>query len=216
MKLLLVRHGQTSSNVSGAIDTALPGAPLNATGLSQAESLPGRLAQAGLLEAIGSLWVSPVLRARQTMEPIARATGQEVQVREGLREVEAGELEMRTDATAVRCYTDTTRSWMVGRLGCRIPGGQDGEVTFARFNAVVQEIAACTAAVAGDDGTALLVAHGTVLRLWTALAAAAGGGADAAWIAEHPMGNTAVTVADGDPGHGWGLASWNAGEWTGA
>lgn len=216
MKLLLVRHGQTSSNLAGALDTMIPGAPLNDTGLAQAGSLPRRLAATGFLEGLTSLWVSPILRARQTIAPVESATRLEAHVREGLREVLAGDIEMRTDAASVRCYMDTTRSWMVGRLGCRMPGGQDGEETFTRFDAVVHEIAELTADRSGDGadgGRALLVAHGTILRLWTALAAAVGGGADPAWVAEHPMGNGAITLVEGDPEAGWRLLSWNEGEW---
>ena len=36
-RLHLVRHGQTPSNVAGALDTALPGAPLTELGREQAE-----------------------------------------------------------------------------------------------------------------------------------------------------------------------------------
>ena len=63
-------------------------------------------------------------------------------------------------------------------------------------------------------GTALLVAHGTVLRLWTALAAAPGGGADPAWIADHPMRNAGISLVEGDPEESWRLVDWNEGEWN--
>ncbi|MDO4242572.1 MAG: histidine phosphatase family protein [Actinomyces sp.] len=214
MKLLLVRHGRTLANVAGALDTSLPGLPLDAVGLEQAASLPGRLTADGHLTAITSLWVSPILRARETIAPIEAATGLTAQVRSGLREVLAGDIEMNTDARSVRCYTDTTRSWMVGRTGARIPGSpEDGADTFERFNGVVEEIAAATDAE-DPDSSALLVAHGTVLRLWVALAAARAAGADPAWVAEHPMRNTGITVVHGDPQGGWRLTSWNEGDWS--
>ena len=38
MKLVLMRHGQTNANISGALDTAEPGAPLNPEGLRQARA----------------------------------------------------------------------------------------------------------------------------------------------------------------------------------
>ena len=43
MKLLLVRHARTMANVVGALDTAFPGKPLDATGLTQASTRPERL-----------------------------------------------------------------------------------------------------------------------------------------------------------------------------
>nr|WP_250649222.1 MULTISPECIES: histidine phosphatase family protein [unclassified Actinomyces] len=195
----------------GALDTAFPGNALDDVGRAQAESLPGRL-PAGLLGTVGSLWVSPIERARQTIAPVERVTGLEARIRSGLREVLAGDLEMRTDRESVLCYTDTTRAWMVGRLHARLPGSpENGQDTFERFDAVVREAAAGRA---GERPDALLVAHGTVLRLWTALAAAPGAGVDPAWVADHPMANAGVTLVEGDPERGWALRSWADGAWS--
>ena len=214
MKLLLVRHGRTIANIMGALDTAFPGNSLDATGLTQAASLPNRF-DADQLAEISSLWTSPIARARQTIAPLEGATGLTADIDSGLREVLAGDLEMSTDARSVACYQDTTRAWMIGRTAARLPGSpEDGADTFARFDAAVARIARATAADVGADGTALLVAHGTVLRLWTALAAAPGGGADPAWIADHPMRNTGISIVEGDPQCGWSLVDWNEGEWS--
>ena len=98
-----------------ALDTAFPGNPLDEVGLGQADGLPDRLDKAGLLQGLGSLWVSPILRARQTIAPIEAATGLSATVDSGLREVLAADLEMNTDARSVACYVDTTRAWMAGR-----------------------------------------------------------------------------------------------------
>lgn len=220
MKLILVRHGRTIANIMGALDTAFPGNPLDATGLAQAASLPGRLEELGLLDQVSGLWVSPIERARQTIAPIERATGLRARVEAGLREVLAGDLEMHTARESVLCYVDTTRSWMVGRLHARLPGSpENGADTVARFDKVVTQIAERTRERSGEDGTALLVAHGTVLRLWTCLNAVGAPGQagtglpDPAWIADHSMRNTAITVVEGQPG-AWRLVSWNDGEWT--
>lgn len=213
MKLILVRHGRTIANVMGALDNAFPGNPLDEVGLAQAASLPGRLREAGHLEDISSLWVSPILRARQTIAPVEQATGLQAQICSGLREVLAGDLEMNTDAASIACYTDTTRAWMIGRLHARLPGSpEDGADTVGRFSAVVEQISQ----VAAPDATALLVAHGTVLRVWTALVAATAAGADPAWIANHPMTNTAFSVVMGDHEHGWRLEDWAEGTWRAA
>ncbi|AYD90832.1 histidine phosphatase family protein [Actinomyces sp. 2119] len=210
MNLLLVRHGRTIGNVMNALDTGFPGNPLDDVGVAQAADLPGRLEAAGWLGKITTLWVSPILRARQTVAPVEEATGLEAQVRSGLREVLAGDLEMRTDVRSMRCYKDTTRSWMVGRTAARVPGSpEDGADTFARFDTVITEVAAQTPPAA----TALLVAHGTVLRLWTALAASQAAGVDPAWVAHTPMDNTAMSVVEGSPHQGWRLMSWNDGQW---
>ena len=195
-----------------ALDTAFPGHPLDDVGLREADGLPSRLKEAGLLEGLGSLWVSPILRARQTIAPIEAATGLSATVDSGLREVLAADLEMNTDARSVACYVDTTRAWMAGRPACRIPGSpEDGSDTLRRFDDAVGRIAEQTARM--GDQAALLVSHGTALRLWTSLKAAPGGGVDPLWIAERPMHNTGITVVDGDPESGWSLTSWDDGAW---
>ncbi|WP_448751574.1 histidine phosphatase family protein, partial [Actinomyces naeslundii] len=121
MRLILVRHGRTVANVMQALDTAFPGHPLDDVGLREADGLPGRLKEAGLLEGLGSLWVSPILRARQTIAPIEAATCLSATVDSGLREVLAADLEMNTDARSVACYVDTTRAWMAGSPAHSLP-----------------------------------------------------------------------------------------------
>ena len=195
-----------------ALDTAFPGNPLDEVGLREADGLPARLKETGLLDGLGSLWVSPILRARQTIAPIEAATGLSATIDSGLREVLAADLEMSTDARSVACYVDTTRSWMAGRPACRIPGSpEDGTDTLQRFDDAVGRVAEQTAKA--GSAAALLVSHGTALRLWTSLRAAAGGGVDPLWVADHPMHNTGITVVDGDPGTGWSLTSWDDGAW---
>lgn len=82
----LIRHGET--DVIGKVITGrLPGVHLTASGRSQAEALARKLAGARL-EAIYS---SPLERARETAEPLARATGLEIQLCEAANEVQFGE-----------------------------------------------------------------------------------------------------------------------------
>lgn len=195
-----------------ALDTAFPGKPLDDVGLQEADGLPARLEQAGLLQGLGTLWVSPILRARQTIAPVEAATGLSATIDSGLREVLAADLEMNTDARSVACYVDTTRAWMTGRPACRIPGSpEDGIDTLQRFDDAIGRIADHTAKAGGS--AALLVSHGTALRLWTSLRAAPRAGVEPLWIADRPMHNTGITVVDGDPGAGWSLTSWDDGAW---
>lgn len=194
-----------------ALDTAYPGESLDEVGREQAATLPGRLAELGLLEQIAGLWVSPIERARQTIAPIEEATGLTAIVDSGIREVLAADLEMATDEESVGCYIDTTRAWMAGRLRARIPGSpENGRHTFARFDRVVREMAT----ELGDHGVGLLVSHGTILRLWTSLTAAESSGVDPRWIADHPMHNTGITLVEGSPENGWHLHSWDDGALT--
>jgi broad specificity phosphatase PhoE len=98
LTLLLARHGQTDLNTDerwqGRMD-----APLNATGFAQAEqlvlSLPG---------GIDALVVSPMLRARQTAEPVARALGLEPTLDADFRERDFGLFEGLTADEAAQQY----------------------------------------------------------------------------------------------------------------
>ena len=102
-RLILVRHGQTEANVAKRLDTALPGAKLTPEGLAQAETLGIGLASAPPLALVSSL----ALRARQTAGFVEQAAGVSLDVRDGLHEVQAGDLEDRTDEAAHRLFMET-------------------------------------------------------------------------------------------------------------
>ena len=68
MELVLIRHG-LPVRVEAENGPADPG--LSTEGLTQASSLAGHLARAG----IDALYTSPMLRARQTAAPLAEVTG---------------------------------------------------------------------------------------------------------------------------------------------
>ena len=66
-RLLLIRHGQTTSNISHALDTRLPGAALTDLGWSQARAAGERLGgEQDTQDAPLALVSSQALRARQT------------------------------------------------------------------------------------------------------------------------------------------------------
>jgi broad specificity phosphatase PhoE len=119
VRLFLVRHGQTPYNVTGALDTAFPGAGLTPLGESQARAVPDALAE----EDIAGVYASKLVRTQLTAAPLAEAREFVVEVREGLEEIEAGELELRADSDAVYAYAGCLASWMRGDLAYSLPGG---------------------------------------------------------------------------------------------
>src|SRR3954463_12801820 len=102
MRLLLLRHGQTSSNVLGLLDTDAPGPSLTLLGQRQAEEVPMALAERAARPQ--ALFVSTVLRTQQTAVPLAQHFGLRATVLPGVREIEAGALEDRSDPKSVRVY----------------------------------------------------------------------------------------------------------------
>lgn len=195
MRLILVRHGQSPSNVIRALDTRVPGPPLTELGIEQAEALPEALRD----EAIDVVYASSMRRAQMTAEPLARVRGLPVVVRDGLREVTAGDLEMRNDDAAVDFYLETIFAWPAGDLERRMPGGENGVEAFRRFDEVIAEAASTT------SGTACLVSHGGAIRMWVA---GRTDNVDAAFVAATPLLNTGVIVVDGSVDSGWHVESW--------
>ncbi|MEV5737577.1 histidine phosphatase family protein [Streptomyces sp. NPDC052292] len=196
MRLLLVRHGQTPSNVGRLLDTAVPGPGLTPLGERQAAELPGALAG----EDIEAVYASTLLRTRLTAAPLAAVRGLEVVVRDGIREVTAGDLEMLPgDSPRGELYLRTVFAWAAGDTAVRIPGGESGEETLARYDAVVAEAAASGAA------TVAMISHGAAIRLWTAARAA---NVDVGFAAARPLRNTGVVVLEGSPADGWKALAW--------
>src|SRR5664279_220238 len=136
MHLALIRHGQTPSNVLGLLDTGVPGPRLTDLGMEQAAALPTALSG----QRIDVLYASTQIRSQLTAAPLAAERELDIVIRDGLREIDAGELEMRGDDEAVRGYLTTVAAWMNGRLEVRMPGGHDGRAVLGRFDAVVDEI----------------------------------------------------------------------------
>ena len=194
MRLILIRHGQTSSNVAGLLDTRIPGPGLTALGRTQASLLPGALQG----EDIGRIHVSTMRRTHETAAPLARALGLTPVESAGIREISSGDLEMRGDRAAVTEYVETMVRWVDGEHDLRLAGGETGRGFAARFDAVVAE------AEASGHGTVALVSHGAAIRSWTGLRAH---GVDAAFVADHPLENTGVVVLVGS-GTDWELESW--------
>jgi probable phosphoglycerate mutase len=202
MRLLLIRHGQTPSNVLGLLDTAVPGPELTDLGIEQSTALPATLTG----YRIDAIYASNTRRAQLTAEPLAAARGLPIEVRDGLREIDAGDLEMLGDDESTRTYQLTIRQWISGRLDLHMPGGPDGADVLGRFDAVVDEV---VQRLGGDtDACAVLFAHGAMLRLWASVRAA-----DLARITDPTaptryLHNTGMIVLDGDPETGWSVQSW--------
>ncbi|MFF7352390.1 MULTISPECIES: histidine phosphatase family protein [Streptomyces] len=196
MRLLLVRHAETPSNVDHLLDTAVPGPGLTPLGEAQAAALPEALAD----EDIEALYASTLLRTRLTAAPLAAARGLAVLVRDGIREVSAGDLEMLPgESPEGRRYMRTVFAWAAGDTAPRVPGAESGEEVLARYDAVIAEAAASGA------GTVAMVSHGAAIRLWAAARAA---NVDVAFAAARPLKNTGVVVVEGSPSDGWKALSW--------
>ncbi|UJW80953.1 histidine phosphatase family protein [Hydrogenophaga sp. SL48] len=153
LTLLMARHGQTDLNIDerwqGRLDM-----PLNATGVAQAEqlalSLPG---------GIDALVVSPMLRARQTAEPVTRALGLVPRLDADFRERDFGIFEGITADDAVRQYPELAARNVAYRWDEAPPGAELTRAVVDRVERGLQLLRAMH-----DGQTVLLVSHGFVVR----------------------------------------------------
>jgi len=191
MTLLLVRHGRTASNVSKALDSRPPGAPLDQVGLAQAAAVGDRLTS----WPVSAVYASAAPRAQQTAAPIADAHGLPVQVLDGVQEVFCGDLEGRTDDPARALFDETYAAWWNGDFGAHLPGGESAHDLHARYLPAVERI------TAGVSGAVVLVSHGAAIRL--AAAALLGEPGVTRYVP-----NTGLVALERGP-DGWALKHWD-------
>lgn len=196
MRLLLIRHGQTPHNVTGALDTAFPGAGLTDLGRRQAEAVPGVLEGDG----VAGIYASRLVRTQLTATPLARARGMDVAIEEGLEEIQAGDFELRNDTEAILGYVHTVAGWIEGDLGRTMPGGHDGHEFLGRYQGALTRIAQ---AHASDDLVAVF-SHGAAIRVFTALAV----GLSTEQAKDLHIANTGASLLQGHPDRGWELRHW--------
>ncbi len=194
MRLLLIRHGQTPSNVRGELDTARPGPGLTALGERQASMVPDALSG----ESIGAIFASTLVRTQLTAQPLAAERGVEIQVLSGLHEIEAGALEGLSDRASIRTYLETAFAWGQGDLDVAMPGASDGHAFFRRFDA---DIATAAAGVK----TSVVFSHGAAIRVWIAGRVR---NVPPMFAGTHELDNTGVIELSGSPEDGWTLVSW--------
>jgi broad specificity phosphatase PhoE len=195
MQLILVRHGQTTSNLTHALDTRPPGAELTDLGREQARAAAERLKD----ERVDAILVSRLVRTQQTAAPLAERLDIDVSVHDGLNEASAGSLEMRADRPAVRAYLNTYLAWIDGDLSRRMPGGQTGREVVSLVDDVIADIE--------DRGADSVVAftHGATLRTWCSARVR---NLDRGFIAANPILNGGAVLLEGSQSDGWSARYW--------
>jgi probable phosphomutase (TIGR03848 family) len=129
--ILLVRHGENDYVKKGRLAGRLPGVHLNEKGRQQAQAVAEKLAGA----AIKAIYSSPMERAMETAEPIAKALGLDVVVRQGLIEVDVGDWQDRKLKGLKRLKIWRKVQYMPSVM--RFPGGE----TFAEAqHRITQEL----------------------------------------------------------------------------
>lgn len=193
--LILLRHGQTFSNVDRKLDTQLPGAQLTELGEQQARDVGAEI-MANF--NVGRVISSQALRARQTAELAFGGHFADIPAVEGLQEVNAGVWEMQNSREAHAGYFTAFRGFYERDLAAFIEGGDSLEAFLARYRAALDPY------VSGD-GITVAVSHGGAIRAFAANATCV----DPEYAEQSHLKNCQYVVLDtAHPFGQWQVVSW--------
>jgi broad specificity phosphatase PhoE len=156
-RLIFLRHGQSTSNVLGIATSALEGYPLTEDGRAQASAAAKQVSSAGATH----VYVSPILRARQTGQIVADRNGLPLSPVPGLEEINVGVLEGLSEENAKISAVSNFQRWLQDdELDHGFEGGETGRSAAERMSAALTTLVRSHGA-----GTAIVVSHGGVLAL---------------------------------------------------
>jgi broad specificity phosphatase PhoE len=153
-ELILVRHGETAWNVE-RIFRGRADVDLDEVGIKQAELL-GTYLSNWRLEAIYS---SPLKRARDTANIIARYHKAAVHIAEGLVDFDYGKWQSLAEREVKKLYPDLLNQWHNNPHNVRLPGGESLEDVKRRAIEVVNGV------LSRHQGNVLLVSHRVVIKV---------------------------------------------------
>lgn len=156
MQLVFARHGESTANLTRTFANRTDRFPLTSAGLAQAKVLAGRCGPLGF----DRLFTSPLLRARQTANEVAAATGLSPEVREGLREFDVGVWEGSASEDGWAEYARVTADWAAGHSSAAMPQGESLDDIRARFSSFADELVA----LATEGQQVLCIGHGGLYR----------------------------------------------------
>jgi broad specificity phosphatase PhoE len=152
-----VRHAESAWNAENRL-CGRTDMTLSETGRGQAERLAERL------RALhpDAFYTSPLQRARETAEIIARAVGLTPTVDERLIEINYGAWEGKTFAEVMQQDAETYRAWDADPAAVSPPDGESGTQALARVTPFLDELAARHPS---ERARIMVVTHKTICRL---------------------------------------------------
>ena len=153
--IYLVRHGQTAWNKE-EIFRGRTDIPLDETGLKQAE-LAGEYFKAMVIQGVYS---SPLLRAWQTAEQIARFQNLKTQPIEGIIDMSFGNWEGHALQEIERIDPETYRQWREEPHLAKLPGGESLDDVRFRAMAVLEWVIK-----KHPEGSVVLISHRVVNKV---------------------------------------------------
>lgn len=200
-RLVLWRHGRTEWNLAGRVQ-GQSDTELDDVGRDQARQAAARLAAL----APDRIVSSDLIRARDTAQYLAEATGVRLEIDERVREMNFGGREGLTWREAWAAFPEGMQAWVDGDE-TKIPGSETHREAGDRFAGAVRDLLSDLA----PGGTLVVVAHGAVLRTGTC---AFLGLPEEHWSTMGALSNCSWSILE-ENSHGdwskWRLTEWNAG-----
>ncbi len=186
MTLYFARHGESEANIMKVFANTPGKYGLTVTGIAQSEQLAERLLDQGITR----IFASPLLRAQETADVVARRLGLHFETRDALREFSVGSHEGSSDKAAWDEYREVEEQWMIeGNLQARIGGGECFSDIADRFLPFVE---ALVETFGDTEEQILLIGHGGTLSCMLPLVLS---NVDRAFAQSHPIRNAAVIKA---------------------
>jgi probable phosphoglycerate mutase len=202
-RLVLLRHGQSQANVERRLDTRPPGAALTPLGRDQARTFATYSLGSG---RPALLTHSVATRALQTAAVIGAKLDLPAYEVGGIHEVQVGELENRSDDTAVDEFNAIYERWHHGELDLRLPGGETGNEVLDRYVPVLTDLRMRYLDDDNWDGDIVIVSHGAAIRLASAVLA----GVDAEFALDRHLDNAESVVLAPITDGRWSCVRWGA------
>ncbi len=121
MRIFVIRHGETAMNAAGIVQGPVHDAPLSARGRAQAEAVGERFANT----KIDAVYASPLSRAHETGETIARRVDAPCHAAPGFAEFHWGKFcGRRQTGEDGEQMTAIVRRWRAGELDLAPEGGE--------------------------------------------------------------------------------------------
>lgn len=199
VRLTLVRHAETSSNVRRVLDTVPPGPGLTDRGRRQARELADRFATA----KVHAVHASRALRAQETAGPLAERHNLDVAIIDGIHEIFVGSLEGADDLASRRIFERTYARWLAGELDVPMPEGETARAALTRFLSAAHHTLDGVPA-----GMVVMISHGALVRLAGVHLSSNLGEGEA--TLRH-LRNTGVIMLEPAPGTvtGWRCVQWD-------
>ena len=155
IKILLVRHGETSWNLEGRFQ-GRSDVPLNEKGKEQANALAFALRG----ESLKAIYSSPLVRAKETARTIkAFHPSVPLYEEEGLMEMDLGEFEGIEGPRWAAQYAEFRTAWKENPASVRMPGGESLHEVQVRAVSALERIANAYP----SETTLLLCSHNFVI-----------------------------------------------------